>query len=266
MAEKIEVAPEYQEIYNLLKDDLHRMWRIATREFGINIDNYSSDHPIRILEEDVTKNDLIRRCACFAEPEKNPLFIQCVLAYQEDVINELYRQRAKKLNKSVNDLTDEEREEEMYRAFDYFILEAIFWALYDEEAEEIIKIIKEYPALEDFKETVYTNYDKIDFERKWYHTRAKSGTLLSLNELTAVGVEIESDSAEMFSDGDADRMLEAFVKSLDAQNDRDLVKYLLTGYSQEQIAKRLGLASQSAVSKRIKKLREKFEEFKEKYI
>ncbi len=266
MTEKIEVAPEYQEIYNVLKDDLHRLWRMAARYFGLNLDNYSSDHPIRILEEDITKNDLIRRCACFAEPEKHPLFIRSVLAYQRDVIAELCRRRAEKRNKSVEDLTDEEREEEMYHAFDYFILEAIFWELYDANAKEIIQITKENPTLEDFRETVFTNYDKIDFERKWNHTRTKSGSMLSLDELTASGVEIESDSVEMFYDGDADRMLEAFIKSLDDQSDRDLVKYLLMGCTQEQIAKSLGLSSQSAVSKRIKKLREKFEKFKEKYI
>ncbi len=268
MAKKIKIPNEHEQLYDSMKSVFEEMWCIKLKEIcGIgSIRNFSDDNPLSILKVSDIQELLLPEMSFFGDEnaahEKIALFIESERA-SIDICCSIY---ASMQNKSVDSLSLKEVKYCLAFVIEDYLYRRLEERMNEQNLAEIAKIVKENATAEDFNESVAENYDKIDFGRKWNHTRTKSGAMLSLDELTAAGVEIEGDYADMLSSGDDNKMLEAFLKSLDDRSDRDLVEYLLRGYTQEQIAKSLGLASQSAVSKRIKKLHEKFEEFKEKYI
>ena len=86
---------------------------------------------------------------------------------------------------------------------------------------------------------------KMDFFRSWYHSRAKVKVL----DL----VDVEEPGYSPYEKIDSRLDLERFTKRLDEKN-RQIVKFLLAGYTQAEIAKRLGFANHSGVCKRIKRI------------
>ncbi len=61
--------------------------------------------------------------------------------------------------------------------------------------------------------------------------------------------------------GNETKLLAQFVAFLDDETDRQIIKMKLQKKTQSEIATELCFASQSAVAKRMKKLREKFDAF-----
>jgi hypothetical protein len=93
---------------------------------------------------------------------------------------------------------------------------------------------------------------KTEFHRSWYHSRAKIKVLDF--------VDVEEPGYYPYEKIDSRLDLERFTKRLDEKN-RQLVKLLLAGYTQAEIAQRLGFANHSGVCKRIKKIGEQFIEY-----
>ncbi len=264
MAEKKNVPTEHKELYANMKDVFADMWRIKIKEL-CNIGsmrNYSSDNPLSILQGSDIKNFLLPEMSFFNDPNSDPEKLAAFLDAERDTIKTIISEYAEYINKPEDELTFAEIKYCLGIAVEDYLYRKLEEHMKEQNIAEIVKIVRENATAEDFDNTVMENHDKIDFERKWHHTRTKVGTSLSLEDLTASGIEIE-DTA---SSGDSDKMLQAFVESLEDRQDRDLVEYLLRGYTQEKIARCLNLTSQGAVSKRINKLREKFEDFKEQYI
>ena len=93
---------------------------------------------------------------------------------------------------------------------------------------------------------------KIDFHRKWYHSRAKVKVLDF--------IQVDEPSYYPFEKIDSRLDVERFTGMLDEKN-QSIVKLLLAGYTQEEIAKKLGFANHSGVCKRIKKIGAAFLEY-----
>ena len=93
---------------------------------------------------------------------------------------------------------------------------------------------------------------KIDFHRKWYHTRAKVKVLDF--------AQVDEPSYYPHDNIDSRLDVERFTSSLDYKNKR-IVRLLLEGYTQVEIAEMIGFANHSGVCKRIKKIGEAFLEY-----
>jgi hypothetical protein len=139
----------------------------------------------------------------------------------------------------------------------------------------LLDFMAESPAAEEFDESVFQNYDKIDFERQWYHLRTKIGNLLSLTPEMMEGIpssttDIATESILLgmipVETGDElyRQLLRAFMDSLDNDIDRKILYLRDQGATQEEIAAALGYANHSAVAKRMKKLKEQFHAFMDK--
>lgn len=116
---------------------------------------------------------------------------------------------------------------------------------------ELAKQVQSTPAAEDFS-FKQQNYPRIDFERKWYHTRAKT-TVESIEDLDQHSVLSEDVEDVVFSN----MRIKNFWNSLNDE-DKMILHLTMQGLTQKEIAIKLGFADHSAVSKRIKKLKEKF--------
>ena len=112
------------------------------------------------------------------------------------------------------------------------------------------EVVKEHRAHEDYDSR--RSSIKTDFHRQWYHTRAKTKVLDF--------AQVDEPSYYPFEKIDSRLDVERFTKCLDYKNQR-IVRLLLDGYTQVEIAKMIGFANHSGVCKRIKKIGELFLEY-----
>jgi hypothetical protein len=118
--------------------------------------------------------------------------------------------------------------------------------------ESLAQIVQEAPAHEDFNPRLKPNYREQDFDRKWQHSRTgvKTEPLDSLNEEDIISDDITDAII-------ANEQLNSFWDNL-SDEDKKLLQMKMSGASQKDIAKALGLQTQGAVSKRLAKLKEHF--------
>lgn len=130
----------------------------------------------------------------------------------------------------------------------------------------ILDVVREMPCDEDF-EPWKTNV-RIDFQRKWYHTRSKKVQTVSLEELMD-----EDEDSHIFYIPDATQNVEAYVIAKDfverflatlSEKDRQIVQLRQAGYSYAEVADRLGYKNHSGVIKRIEAVKKRFKEYKSK--
>ena len=129
---------------------------------------------------------------------------------------------------------------------DKFLSHMMGLLLKAQNVPEILGVVKKLPAHEDFSESVKDNRDKIDFERKWDHTRTKTGAMLSLDELKKQEAAGQTDipSGEMSLPGDdAETLIRLFADTLDGK-DREI--FLLR---QAEKAKRRSLTDSDTTPK-----------------
>ncbi len=110
------------------------------------------------------------------------------------------------------------------------------------------------------------NIQKRDFMRSWTHSRTIP--TLSLEEIKENGASISGEALYEIADPSAefetrvlDKMkMEDFKKWLD-ETDRKILELRAAGHSQKEIAEKVGFKVPSAVSKRIEKIANRFEDF-----
>ena len=130
-----------------------------------------------------------------------------------------------------------------------------------------IDTVKEFVCFEDFNSGYSTH--KMDFFRKWYHTRTKHPQM-SLDEYTEEykdqynGYSMERDVANEeipFEDFVISKVdTELFISKL-SDRDQQIIKSRLEGKTYEKIAAEVGFKTHSAVLKRIKKIGEEYQKF-----
>jgi hypothetical protein len=113
-----------------------------------------------------------------------------------------------------------------------------------------LEAVKEHRAHEDYDSR--SSSVKMDFHRKWYHTRAKVKVLDF--------IQAEEPGYYPYDNIDSRLDVERFTERLDGKNQR-IVELLQEGYTQTEIAKMLGFANHSGICKRIKKIGALFSEY-----
>ena len=134
----------------------------------------------------------------------------------------------------------------------------LFWNHPELKMREVWKIVKAHRDHNDYSGS--PSHVKMDFHRKFYHTRARIKVESIIN---ADGEFIHAP----YTQGDFDEVLtriwfDGFLKRLN-DKDREIIRLLEEGYTQEEIADKLGYANHSGVSKRVKYLRKEFDKFRE---
>ena len=131
---------------------------------------------------------------------------------------------------------------------------------------EIIAVAAEYRCFEDFD---YRNSrQKIDFYRKWYHTRAKNVTVESLEEIKkryaenndGVDWDIPDENSNMSHTVLEPMAVSEFLASL-GETDRQILTMRMEGITLEKIAEKLGYKTHSTIHKRIRKIGLAYEKF-----
>ena len=228
--------------------------------------NFTSNAPVRCLEE--ANENLVAGVVMEILTDETlceRIIDSMLTALEGDITAELEK-HAKAHNKTVEDLTEEEFTFVFDQFADLFLSVMMNKLLQVESVPEIVGVSKEIGAHEDFARTANTNYDKIDFKRQWSHTRSRVGEMESLDQIEKTE-HTAPDSATEFSDENPQAHLEMvetikeFYEFLGDETDVKIFKLKANGYTQKQIAERLGFKTHSAVGKRLKKIEEKQKEF-----
>ena len=228
--------------------------------------NFTSNAPVRCLEE---ANENLVAGAVMEILTDDTLcdnIIDSMLTALEEDITAALEKYAKVHNKTVEELTEEEFAFVFDQFADLFLSVMMNKLIRVESIPEIMGVSKEIGSHEDFANTANTNYDKIDFKRQWNHTRSRVGEMESLDQIEKTE-QTAPDSATEFADEDPQAHLEMmetikeFYAFLGDETDIEIFKLNANGYTQKQIAERLGFKTHSAVGKRLKKIEEKQKAF-----
>ena len=228
--------------------------------------NFTSNAPVRCLEE--ANENLVAGAVMEILTDETlcERIIDSMLTTLEGDITAELEKYAKAHNKTVEELTEAEFALVFDQFADLFLSVMMNKLMQVESVPEIMGVSKEIGAHEDFASTANTNFNKVDFKRQWNHTRTRVGELESLDQME----DIEHKTPELameFSDEDPQAHLEMvetnkeFYAFLGDETDVKIFKLKANGYTQKQIAERLGFKTHSAVGKRLKKIEEKQKAF-----
>jgi len=135
--------------------------------------------------------------------------------------------------------------------------------------QPILDVVRDMPCDEDFE--VFKNFIsnvRVDFYRKWYHTRSKKVKMVSLEE-TMEGEDgdyvtvIAVDPRDMAAIVEAEDYCLRF-KALLTDKDREILELREDGYIFDEISDMLGYKNHSGVVKRMQAIKEKFLEYEAK--
>ena len=279
-----EMMPEEAELQIRTKKLFSQYWYKNLHKFGINRDikNYSGNYPINLLmntdSEFIADNisELIQNTEIDKTIDMSDFDLQNIFTIEndnsDDLINELFalynivfqkglKGHAKKLGKSATELTNEEIIYVLDKVMDILNEEQIEALMIGQQVPELYQLMHNSPAYEDF--VAGFHYDKDNFEKKWTHAKTRIGAMLSLDALAedeSFDVPDKNNISESFENSDEayEELKNAF---LDELNDTERQIFLMRekGMTLEEIADALSYRSHSTVSKRLKKMRQKYE-------
>ena len=230
--------------------------------------NFTSNAPVRCLEE--ANENLVAGAVMeiLSDETLCERIIDSMLTALEGDITVELEKYAKAHNKTVEELTEAELAFVFDQFADLFLSVMMNKLMQVESVPDILGASKEIGSHEDFATTANTNFDKVDFNRQWDHTRSRVGEMESLDQIEKTE-HTAPESATEFTDKDPQAHLEMvetikeFYAFLGDETDVKIFKLKANGYTQKQIAERLGFKTHSAVGKRLKKIEEKQEVFLE---
>lgn len=161
-----------------------------------------------------------------------------------------------------------EREWEKQKDFEEIMYLIGLRGIHDNKLQSTIEAIRDMRCPEDFDDRI--SNARIDFYRKWYHSRTRFSTV-SLDQLVevqggsskddaanaALGDFVEDTSAKFEDDSCSQIDTERFSESLSAR-DREILQLRINGATYQEIADKLAYKTHSAVIKRIKRIANKY--------
>ena len=224
-----------------------------------SLQNFSKDAPVNMLADGL-ENVILSAVDHLIETDQMDDIVSVVGALNKDEIDEISLEYAKKHNKNVEDFTAEDMNEVLSIFSDDLLANRMKQLQEVYQLKGLFDLQKQMSADEDFNEKVLENHDKIDHVRRTQHTRTKAGASLSLDELQETENDILSDrgtSVEEIVETQTMSELEEICLNVLNEEEKEIFEFLKAGKTQEEIAEALGYKTQSAISKKINKMKEK---------
>jgi len=132
-----------------------------------------------------------------------------------------------------------------------------FWNHPDLKMREVYGIVKAHRAHADYSGR--NSHVKMDFRRDYYHTRANTKMVPLMEESEEAAYTPYSPNG--FAEVETRMWFDCFLERLD-DKDKQIVKLLEEGYTQQEIGEELGYANHSGVTKRIQFIKREFNQFR----
>lgn len=252
---------EENKVHSRAKALFYKSWCGQLRGMGgkASLKNFSKDYPVKLLEQ--TDENIIAEQVVEVLNDESKLqsVFEVFFTSMEKPLDDALSAQADALGKSLEELTDDEIMLAVDKVADALMNAIIGKMMVSQSVPEIMHITKKHGAHEDFNPSVKDNHDRIDFERKWDHTRTRFGKMLSFDELDSDDESLAYwDNDPMDDEAAFLDLTKRFLSSLDDDTDRDIVLFKLKGKTQSEIAETLGF-TQGAIAKRLKKIKVKFD-------
>lgn len=252
---------EENKVHSRAKALFYKSWCGQLRGMGgkASLKNFSKDYPVKLLEQ--TDENIIAEQVVEVLNDESKLqsVFEVFFTSMKKPLDDALSAQADALGKSLEELTDDEIMLAVDKVADALMNVMIGKMMVSQSVLEIMHITKKHGAHEDFNPSVKDNHDRIDFERKWDHTRTRFGKMLSFDELDPDDESLAYwDNDPMDDEAAFLDLTKRFLSSLDDDTDRDIVLFKLKGKTQSEIAETLGF-TQGAIAKRLKKIKVKFD-------
>ena len=227
-------------------------------ELGINRDmrSFSKNYPVNLLMDSDAVYVAEKATKIAESPVKTMLSVGAFFLLFGPKFRILYKAsetsycRPRGLDKK--DLTREDRRLILKHTLDGIVEVLTGAVMQGQRFPEIYEATKENPAHEDYPDRLTT--DKINFHKKWTHSDTKVGCMLPLDDVIAAKSSEQEDMETRL-------LWRDFCETL-SEGDQELLRRKENGQTLEEIAEAFNFASHSAVSKRLKAIRKRFEEYK----
>lgn len=242
--------------YDLTLNIFRQIWFAQQKAMGgsASAKNFSADDPIFMLERTDEKFVASATSAICMSSQALDRILDRFTEYYWDKIECIIELYAITIGKECKNLDENDILQAFQIFVNMFVDGNVKLLMQAQSVPEIIGVVDEYRAHEDFKAHTVANYDRIDFERKWYHTRTKIGSPLSLEVLaegeTAEEPLVTADVAET----ELKTLIKEFLLTRD-KIDRKIYRMREKGMTHKDIAEALGYKTHSAVTKRLEKMK-----------
>ena len=235
-----------------------------------SLKNFSSDHPLKLMEQKDEELIVGAVGKILGDEEQYAQIIDTFFDQMQPQFMVGFNAYAASVNKNIDNLTDSEIDMVVNKVVDVFYETMMELLMKSQGIPAVIGITsdvhnqthQDFPAGE--------NFDKIDFQRAFYHTRTEIDTILSLDEFQENDYDTWESAKSVFelTDDEFDPAAEdkkeqliwnAYYQVLD-NVEREILELRVKKFTNEDIAKQLGYKTQSAISKRLAKMRKKFDE------
>ena len=221
--------PELIEELNYTKSVLNSVWRETAKKYGQKAPSvcYTDDYPPEVLKNDI--GDIV--CGSVVK-----------IANDEKLLEEI-------LKPYFND-------ENIVENADRFVHNAVDTLMEVMDYGGIVAVSKEIGTPEDFSK-IPINYPRNDFEKKYNHAGAKVKVDFSSvqAETELQNKKVQNYTADELAENSV--LVSEFLACLD-DTDKMILKYVLSRYTQSEIAEEMGFSNHPVVSKHMKKIRKKY--------
>lgn len=227
------------EALGYIKSLMDEHWDAHSREMGLSApSNYGKDNPLIAMRDNL--EDLVSTTVLELLTEKQDTAAKILEQYFSDP--------------------------ELEQKVDAFLHNAVGTTMQVMDYPRLVQVMKEIPTYEDFNHYNKNNRPRIDFHRKWEHSRAKI-KVTSLDEMEeAVDDEgeplyapVADESVNVEEQAFSELKVREFWASLN-EDEQHLLQLKMDGMTAQEIAAELGLKTHSAVVKRLQKLKKKYDD------
>ena len=227
------------EFLEYVKGFMDEHWEAHSQEMGLSsTNNYGKENPLIAMRDNL--EDLVSTTVLELLTEKQDTAAKILEQYFSDP--------------------------DLEQKVDAFLHNAVGTTMQVMDYPRLVQVMKEIPTYEDFNHDNKNTRPRIDFHRKWEHSRAKI-KVTSLDEMEeAVDDEGESlyspvadESVNVEEQAFSELKVREFWASLN-EDEQHLLQLKMDGLTTQDIATELGLKTHSAVVKRLQKLKKKYDE------
>ena len=266
------VSPTQAKLYMKAKGFFLDAWLKQQKKMGGkgSLKNFSNDHPLKLMEQKDEELIVGTVGKILGDEEQYAQIIDTFFDQFQPQFMVGFNAYAASVNKNVDDLTDDEIKMVVDKVADAFLETMMELFMKSQGIPDVIGITSDVhnQTHQDFPEA--ENFDKIDFQRAFYHTRTQFDTILSFDEFqendndtweSAQSVfELMDDEIDPVAEDKKEQLIwNAYYQVLD-NVEREILELRVKKFTNEDIAKQLGYKTQSAISKRLAKMRKKFDE------
>lgn len=262
-------------VYMKSREIFRKTWLEKQKKFGgkDSFLNFSENYPLAVLEK--ANEELISGAVTniISNPELYEQSIDAFFTNLQPQIELAFETYAKQFNKDLETITDEEIAFVIDKFVDLFLDHMMESLMKSQGVPKIIKTARQLATHEDFNNFISENSSRADFYRKWDHTRTKIGKIFTFSEITEdaeAQAEFEENLTEAhtlgYSENEIAESETLFMKfenvyfSMLDQEEIQIYKSRMRGCTTQMIAKDLGYKTHSAIVKKLKKMRKKFDE------